>query len=86
MIGLEATIVTEPVKRFFDHAVGSNINQRSLMRWVMRWAIEIGLVVGVIGLAGCGLGALHRRWRPGSGNLKTEVRQVSNFSQVDFGR
>jgi hypothetical protein len=54
------------------------------MHRIMRWAIGIGLVVGVIGLAGCGLGALTGGGVTGSGNLKTEVRQVSNFSQVDF--
>ena len=54
------------------------------MHRIMRWAIGIGLVVGVIGLAGCGLGALTGGGITGSGNLKTEVRQVSNFSQVDF--
>jgi hypothetical protein len=56
------------------------------MRQIMRWAIGIGLVAGVIGLAGCGLGALTGGGITGSGNLKTEVRQVSNFTQVDFSQ
>ena len=54
------------------------------MHRIMRWAIGISLVVGVISLTGCGLGALTGGGVTGSGNLKTEVRQVSNFSQVDF--
>ena len=45
---------------------------------------RISLVVGVISLAGCNLGSITGGGITGSGNLKTEVRQVSNFSQVDF--
>ncbi len=52
----------------------------------MRWAAQLGLVAGVVGLAGCGLGAITGGGITGSGNLKTEVRQVSNFTQVDFSQ
>lgn len=54
------------------------------MRHITRWALKIGLLVGAVGLAGCGLGAITGGGITGSGNLKTEVRQVSNFTQVDF--
>jgi hypothetical protein len=54
------------------------------MRQFMRWGVALAVVIGVASLAGCGLGALTGGGITGSGNLKTEVRQVSNFSQVDF--
>jgi putative autotransporter adhesin-like protein len=54
------------------------------MRQIIRWAILLSLAAGVVSLAaGCGLDALGGGIT-GSGNLKTEVRQVSNFTQVDF--
>lgn len=56
------------------------------MRHITRWALIISLLAGVIGLAGCGLGAITGGGVTGSGNLKTEVRQVSNFTQVDFSQ
>jgi hypothetical protein len=54
------------------------------LRQIMRWAILLTLTIGVVSLAGCGLGAITGGGITGSGNLKTEVRQVSNFTQVDF--
>jgi hypothetical protein len=56
------------------------------MRQIIQWGIRLGLVVGVVGLAGCGLGAITGGGITGSGTLKTEVRQVSNFTQVDFSQ
>jgi putative autotransporter adhesin-like protein len=54
------------------------------MRWMMRWAVMLALASGIAGLAGCNLGNITGGGITGSGNLKTEVRQVSNFTQVDF--
>jgi hypothetical protein len=54
------------------------------MRRLLRWTIGISLVAGVTSLAGCGLGAITGGGITGSGNLKTEVRQVSDFTQVEF--
>jgi putative autotransporter adhesin-like protein len=54
------------------------------MRRIMRWTLGIGLVMGTISLAGCDLGSITGGGITGSGNLKTEVRQVSNFTKVDF--
>jgi hypothetical protein len=57
------------------------------MRQIMRWAIVLTLVTGAVSLAGCGgLGAIVGGGVTGSGNLKTEVRQVSNFTQVNFSQ
>jgi hypothetical protein len=56
------------------------------MRQIMRWGFALAVVIGVASLAGCGLGALTGGGITGSGNLKTEVRQVGDFSQVDFSQ
>jgi len=54
------------------------------MRQIMQWVVRLGLAAGVLGLAGCGLGAITGGSVTGSGNIKTEVRQVSNFTAVVF--
>jgi putative autotransporter adhesin-like protein len=54
------------------------------MRQIMRWAILLTLTIGAVTLSGCGLGAITGGGITGSGNLKTEARQVSDFTQVDF--
>lgn len=56
------------------------------MRPIMRWAVRFSLVAGALGLAGCGLGAITGGGVTGSGSVKTEVRQVSNFTQVEFSQ
>jgi hypothetical protein len=56
------------------------------MRQIIRVTILLTLVVGAASLAGCNLGSITGGGVTGSGNLKTEVRQVSDFTQVDFSQ
>src|SRR5437868_6052334 len=65
---------------------GESSEGEERMRRIIKWAVQLSLVVGAVSLAGCGLGAITGGGVTGSGNLKTEVRQVSNFTQVDFSQ
>jgi hypothetical protein len=60
--------------------------RRSHMRRIIRWAILLTLVAGAVSVAGCNLGNITGGGITGSGNLKTETRQVSGFTQVDFSQ
>jgi hypothetical protein len=56
------------------------------MRHSIRWAVRLSIAAAMIAVAGCGLGAITGGGVTGSGTLKTEVRQVSNFTSVDFSQ
>jgi Putative auto-transporter adhesin, head GIN domain len=56
------------------------------MRHSIRWVVRLSVAAAMIAVSGCGLGAVTGGGVTGSGTLKTEVRQVSNFTSVDFSQ
>jgi hypothetical protein len=56
------------------------------MRHSIRWVVRLSVAAAMIAVSGCGLGAITGGGVTGSGTLKTEVRQVSNFTSVDFSQ